>query len=68
MRGLKSVIFLVLFVFLQMTWAAEVTVVLQNGLESYDGCEDICISNDMFQFPYANDPDNEKLSMGICNS
>jgi hypothetical protein len=68
MVGSKSIPFLLLFVFSQILWAQEVTVVLQNGLEGYDGCEDICISNATGWFNYAHQPDNEQLAMAYCAS
>ena len=39
-KGLKIISLLVCSGFLFAAFAGEVTVTLQNGLNSYDGCED----------------------------
>ena len=68
MVGLKSIPFLLLFVLSQVTWSQEETVILQNGLEGYNGCEDVCISNATGWFNYAHKPDHEQLAMAYCAS
>ena len=44
MKFLKLLTLFLLFVSLQSVWAEE-TVTLQNGLNSYDGCEDAWIAD-----------------------
>lgn len=48
---------LILFTLVQITWSNEVTVTLQNGLNNYDGCEDISIAN----------PDGASQNVGTNN-
>lgn len=40
MKGIHFLFITLLFAYLSLSSAAEITVTLQNGLNSYDGCDD----------------------------
>jgi hypothetical protein len=66
MKELKVFSFCCIFALLQMAFATEVTVTLQNGLNGYEGCADAYVDN----ASYTNNGASEKLECkyDICVS
>lgn len=50
MKGLKLSCLCCIFTFVVVAFADEITVTLQNGLNSYDGCEDAWVYGAYFNY------------------